>query len=319
MDSSNSIPLTDKTEYDALELFRSDIQKIPKLWDPFLQTVGLASLVGTSDSGKSTFLRQLALSLALGNDKYLGYNLNPKHKRVIYISTEENPLSVAPILKKQVEYYKNKGLVSEEINLKNLTFIFDTHNLLENLTKKLESELVDLVIIDAFTDIFSKEINANTQVRSFLNSYDQLAKKHRCLILFLHHTGKRTGKYNPSKESIIGSQAFEAKMRVVLELRPRAGSGNNIDLWVLKSNFLNNSHKKESYVLSFQDGIFENTEIRASTYTTSKVNNLNLINKIKELRELDENISIRDIEKKLEGTKLQAGKSTIHLILKGLK
>jgi len=65
----------DKLEYNALDLYELKTMFIPKLLDPFLQTVGLASLVGTSDSGKSTFLRQLSLSIALKLDKFLDFDI----------------------------------------------------------------------------------------------------------------------------------------------------------------------------------------------------------------------------------------------------
>ena len=64
----------------ALSLFKADIQELPKLVNPFFQTAGLASLVGSSDTGKSTFLRQLALSIALKKESFLGFQLNCKSK-----------------------------------------------------------------------------------------------------------------------------------------------------------------------------------------------------------------------------------------------
>lgn len=50
---------------NAFDLFNKNVETIPTLLNPLLQKVGLASLVGTSDSGKSTFLRQLSLTIAL--------------------------------------------------------------------------------------------------------------------------------------------------------------------------------------------------------------------------------------------------------------
>jgi RecA-family ATPase len=84
-----------------------------------------------------------------------------------------------------------------------------------------------------------------------------LAKKHKCLILFLHHTGKRTTQHAPNKDSIIGSQGFEAKMRV-LELRPNFSNDFQKDLWGLKSNFLKSKHKRSSYTLEFSNKINNN-------------------------------------------------------------
>ena len=69
---------------------------------PIFPKVGLASLVGSSDTGKSTFLRQLALSLALGLDNFVGYKLFPTSRNVIFISTEDDPASTSVSIKKPI-------------------------------------------------------------------------------------------------------------------------------------------------------------------------------------------------------------------------
>src|ERR1017187_6892003 len=45
------------------QLLLNPINKIPTLIDPIFQTVGVVAIGGTSDTGKSTFLRQLAMAL----------------------------------------------------------------------------------------------------------------------------------------------------------------------------------------------------------------------------------------------------------------
>ena len=304
-----------KSMYDAFELYNLEIDEVPKLLDPFFQKVGLASLVGTSDSGKSTFLRQLSLSIVLQKETFIGCKLNCKSNKVIYVSTEDDSNSVSAAIRKQIQY-----LMVQEGNLdfnllKNLKFIFDTENLLDILALSLEEEPCDLIVIDAFTDAFSKEINANTQVRQFLNEYDKLAKKHNCLIIFLHHIGKNTQKNTPSKDSIIGSQAFEAKMRCVIELRPNSHKENFKDLWVLKANFLDSSFKKKSYVLEMnEDLIFKETGERNSKGQNFKKDNLAIIDKVIELK--NKGLSVRQIETELKDTEFKVSKSVAGEIIK---
>jgi archaellum biogenesis ATPase FlaH len=312
--SKSTFPI-EKSCYSAFELYQFKVPTIPKLLDPFLQTVGLASLVGTSDSGKSTFLRQLSLSIVLGLDNFIGFPLQSKHQKVIYVSTEDDSISISFSLRKQINHLQKEFNVEQLDGLKNLDFIFDTTDLLENLTKRLKKDPVDLIIIDAFTDVFTKEINANTQVRTFLNKYDQLAKKHNCLILFLHHTGKRTSIIAPTKDSIIGSQGFEAKMRVVLEIRPNFKNDNQKDLWVLKSNFLEAKHKSHSYILDFsKDLIFSNTGFRASKQVKAKSNDTELIETVMKLH--NQGLSTRKIEEELKHTEFKVSKSVIAEIIK---
>ncbi len=211
--------------FSGLNLFKFNDEELPKLIDPIFPKVGLVSLVGSSDTGKSTILRQLALSVALGLDNFLGYKIDTKTRNVIYIRTEDDSTSTSISLKRQIKGLKTFNEFPDE-SLNHLKFIFDfnfTSNDDDNLFKKLENDLsthgADLIIIDAFTDIFSGDINSSTKVREFLNTFSTLSKKHNTLILFLHHTGKRTDKFTASKDNVLGSQAFEAKMRVLLELK----------------------------------------------------------------------------------------------------
>ena len=304
-----------KSMYDAFELYNLEIDDVPKLLDPFFQKVGLASLVGTSDSGKSTFLRQLSLSIVLQKETFIGCKLNCKSNKVIYVSTEDDSNSVSAAIRKQIQY-----LMVQENNLdfnllKNLKFIFDTENLLDILALSLQEEPCDLIVIDAFTDAFSKEINANTQVRQFFFFFYKLAKRDNCLIIFLHHIGKNTQKNTPSKDSIIGSQAFEAKMRCVIELRPNSHKENYKDLWVLKANFLDSSFKKKSYVLEMnEDLIFKETGERNSKGKKKKKDNLAIVDKVLVLK--NKGLSVRQIEAELKDTEFKVSKSVVGEIIK---
>lgn len=305
----------DYTFSSALELYNQNTEVIPKLLDPFFQKVGLASLVGTSDSGKSTFLRQLSLSIALDLDNFLGFPLNSTTNKVIYVSTEDDPSAISFSIRKQVDFLMKADKDIDIELLSNLEFIFETENLLKKLTNRLKKEPVDLIVIDAFTDVFTKELNANTQVRLFLNSYDKLAKKHNCLILFLHHIGKNTMRSTPSKDSIIGSQAFEAKMRVVVELRPNQYKQNLKDLWVLKANFLDSSHKTKSYVLEVNDDmIFSSNGDRSGKGQSFKSNNPQMKDKVLELHA--QGLSLRKIEDALKDTDFKTSKSAIGEMIK---
>jgi len=305
-----------KPFYNALDIVNLKIDILPKLLVPLLQTIGLASIVGTSDVGKSTLLRQLSLHLVLKIDEFLGFQLKGNAHSVIYVSTEDDISSISYCLRKQLKFLKEKYPTIDESLLENLFFLFETDNLLLKLEKRIEKNPVDLIIIDAFSDVFTKEINANTQVRKFLNSYDRLAKKYNCLILFLHHTGKRTQHYAPTKDSIIGSQGFEAKMRAVIELRP-SKIKNQRELWVLKANFLNSKYKEEASILSFNESlIFENTGEVARKVASKKGNPL-IIKKVFELHK--KGLSTRNIESELKDTKLAVSKSVVNQILKKLK
>lgn len=220
---------------------------------------GVAMVGGPSDSGKSSLLRQFALAVALGEPTFLGFTLNAVHHRAICVSTEDGDMAVGPILKMQLTGRD----VSEEVGDR-LRFVFDTENLVQRLDQMLTEQPADLVVVDAFGDLYEGNLNQSNEVRAFVNKYHALAVRHNCLFLFLHHTGKRTEEREPSKHNMLGSQGLEAKMRVVFELRPDPVDHTLRHLCVLKGNYLPRETKAKSYALHFDENLlFHNTGVRA--------------------------------------------------------
>lgn len=239
----------------AEKLLNRKTEKIPTLIEPIIQKVGLVAIAGSSDTGKSSFLRQLCMEVCAGKSTFLDFNITPLHYSAIYVSTEDDEEAISYLLNKQ-----NKTLNIENSNLSKLRFIFDSENLIENLDEQLKEAPADLVVIDAFTDIYGRSMNEANQIRTFLNEYGQLAKKHKCLIVFLHHCGKRTEHEPPSKNNLLGSQAFEAKMRLVMELRSDNNNPAIKHLCLVKGNYLASEYKNESYQLEFNENMtFRNT------------------------------------------------------------
>lgn len=246
--NDNTITVKKKYPYlfTATELLNLKLVEIPYLWKPFLTRQGLAALVGSSDVGKSSFLRQLAIAIVLKKTQFLGHELNVRHGRVIYFSTEDSQVSVNVLLQKQLAKNLNPA------ELKGLSFIFNADKPLQVIEEQLKAEKTDLVIIDAYSDIFEGNSNDLGHVRRFLNKYEKLALQYDCAIIFLHHTGKRTELGNPSKNNIIGSQGFEAKMRVVMDLRKQDGTSNRF-FQITKGNYIAESVKAKSLELLFND------------------------------------------------------------------
>ena len=240
---------------NGLQMLNASAEVMDCLLHPILPRTGVAALVGTSDSGKSTLLRGLAMAVASGRSDYLGFELRPKHRSALYVATEDDASAVSVLMQRQIE-----ELGTPKEAYASLDFIFEVDNLVDNLDKLLEDRPRDLVIVDAFADLYTGPLNENNRVRSFLNQYSQLAVKHSTLIIFLHHTGKRTEGLAPSKHNAIGSQGFEAKMRVMMELRPDPERHDLRHLCIVKGNYLSDEYKHDSFVLRFTAGLnFEAT------------------------------------------------------------
>ncbi len=286
----------EKVIYSGNELLEQDVEVLPCLIEPILQQVGLTALVGSSDTSKSSFLRDLSIAICTGESHYLGWQINATHRSVIYVSTEDDQHSIAYLLNKQ-----NTDKELDSSSYESLRYIFDTDNLLEKLDEELRRKPADMVVIDAFADLYRGSPNESNQVRSFLNQYNQLAQRYHCLIIWLHHTGKRTDTLTPSKHNILGSQGFEAKMRVVMELRKDRNDSTLRHLCIVKANYLSEAFKQQSYVLKFSPNMtFSHTGERVPIYqlgvnTESKDNS-----KLQQIVELaEQGFTQREIADKL--------------------
>ncbi|MBO4819858.1 MAG: AAA family ATPase [Prevotella sp.] len=71
-------------------LLNKNVREIPSLLEPLLPVSGLVCLTGSSDTGKSAFLRQLSMSVSAGLDSFLGMKLNVVHHSAIYVATEDD-------------------------------------------------------------------------------------------------------------------------------------------------------------------------------------------------------------------------------------
>ena len=241
--------------YRASELFRTPKTETRWLIDKRVPYGSLTALVGESGVGKSTYLRQLAIAIASGSKSFLNDRLNPIHKRVMYVSTEDGMSFTREALTKQLQIpedaFDEYGiLIEEDERLRNMMFIFDNETIIDALRLQLEIEDYDLIIVDAYSDIFEGDMNQSNQVRKFLTAYSLLASEYDCAILFMHHFGK--GIKTNDKHRILGSSGFELKMRSVLSLSNNDGK---VHLQTIKNNYLDPKEAQMVYHLEMSDDL----------------------------------------------------------------
>lgn len=238
------------------ELLKGSLKEIPTLFSPILPKTGLVAIVGASETGKSSLARQLALSTVLGQD-FLGFKNNARGKSALIISTEDDQNTIKVLLSQA-----KQSMSFDDDEIRDLTYLFYSENLMTKLTEILDYT-IDVIVVDSPFDIFDgKDFNDGSQVRKFLNRFKEISSRFQCLVIFIHHTGKRTESLTPSKNNILGSQSFEASMRLVLELRldPMDPQSSIRHLCVLKSNYLSPEFKRNSWVLSLDENlIFHDT------------------------------------------------------------
>ena len=233
----------------AKHLLDTPAEKLPTLWGEVLPKIGVAALAGASDTGKSAMLRELAMCVASGRP-YLDWPTYANRKSVLYFASEDGEQGTKYVFQKQ-----NKTHSFQSDDLPGLRFMFNfKEDLFEELTAEIDKNPVDLLIIDAFSDVFTGfNMNDATQVRKFLQPYSNLAEDRGICILFLHHSGKRAEEKSVSKHNLLGSQGFEAKMRLVLELREDYRQPELRHLCIVKGNYLPREYKRESFELRFTE------------------------------------------------------------------
>lgn len=240
------IPYKEQTSYTLWELLQMEIEDLPCLFSPIFLKSGIAVLVGGSDSGKSSLLRQMAMCVATGRD-FLGWKYQGVHHAAAYFSSEDDKTLTARVVRSY-----NKTMNLGEMAAQNLLFEFDftPENIVEKVEAVLDERPRDLIIIDAFGDAFwGKSLNDNKEVREFYSRFKTVAKKYDCLIVFNHHTGKRTVSYAPDKDNSLGSQAIEAAPRIAIELRQDPADPDTKHFCIVKANYLGSDFKTKSFAI----------------------------------------------------------------------
>lgn len=310
LQNSNDVPIFGFL-YTARHLYNMNIESVPYLLEGIFQKYGLVAVTGSSDTGKSSFLRQFAISIVLGLDNFLGYKLNAEHKKVIYVSTEDDLRATSYLVNKQ-----SNGVVDVS-RLFHLGFIFDTSEIFKKLMKVLAAAKVDCIIIDALADLYTGNMNQANQVRSYIYKFQKLAIKHDTLIIFLHHTKKGSQNFNPSKDNILGSQGFEAKMRLVLELRKDHQNPELRYLCIVKGNYVPESLKKDAIVLKFDDNLCFTNMDRTVPFSQLAQNPNSRKSKFQKAKDraieikATENLSINEIHAKLRAEGFNVARSTV--------
>jgi hypothetical protein len=264
-----------KDEWTLGELLDMKITEIPFLVDKLIPLHTLNVLAGQSERGKSTLYTQLSLAIIRGDDEFLGCKLNTTHKRVLVISTEDGPVALS--------FRTNKQLTqaSSTVELRDrLVFITNQDNLEVRIENYLKKTKVDLIVMDAFGDVFTGgDINASNSVRRFLDKYVNFIRKYGCSVLFVHHVGKGKQSNKAEKDQLLGSTGIEGKMRNVLML---SIVNDQHQLSIAKGNYINREDKKIPIYLNFNsntltfskaDGPAKPSESDETAITSSEAKN----------------------------------------------
>ena len=264
----------DSNVYTASQLINNPIENVPCIFGNIIPKIGVIALVGGSESGKSLFLRQLCMAV-VSDKQLLNWDNKCQFNRALFVSTEDGMQATSSYVKKQNGYFNMTTQESDR-----LRFIFSPQKPLEAIEEELKKLECDVVVVDSFADILDGgDEKSASYVRALMDKYNKISEVYQCLIIFLHHTSKRSEYSAPSKNSVIGSQSFEAKCRLVLEIREDNVEPNIRHLCIVKGNYQPKEEKMSSYDLKITENlVFETTGTR-TPLTMLSITKPNQVNK----------------------------------------
>jgi RecA-family ATPase len=283
----------EKNVFSAKYLIQSEVSEIPLLVDPLIKSSGLIVFAGDSDTGKSTVLRQLCIDVVNGRSTFLEFPLNARHKRAIYVSTEDDEDSISVMLKKARETLK-----IDEDSIAGLDFVFSSENVPETIIHLIESRGdVDLIIIDCLDDLFSGDMNQSNKIRTFLNPFSDIARDYKCTIIVLKHFRKGSQASKPHKDMIAGSHGLQSKARAALLWVKDPDDSLIRHLIIGKGNYISSELKDQSFAFRFDETTMtmQNTGERRSLFELASSDDRD--NQKKQVKQLIESgMKQRDIE-----------------------
>jgi KaiC/GvpD/RAD55 family RecA-like ATPase len=235
-----------KDFYNLNELMRLKVTEIPFLVNSLFPERTISILSGDSDTGKSVFYLQLALAIIEGKTDFLGLQLKTKYRSVLVISSEDGAITISVRIKKQLQGRK----LSKEDSLR-MNIITNGYEAIKRIRQSLQESPVDLVVIDAFSDVFDEDLNSSNDTRNYLAEFNDIIQEYGCSVLFVHHIGKGKENLPANKGHMLGSVGIHGKARSVIMLSKLPSNPNVKTLIIVKGNYVSEDVKKRKMLLEF--------------------------------------------------------------------
>ena len=198
---------------NAVDVYRSEHKEPEAIIDKLLYP-GLSLVAGRPKVGKSWIGMQIALAVA-NNSKFAGRLSTKRPGKVLYLALEESQRRTAPRLRK---------LTKQTDNLKNIQFVYEINPLMSGGAAQIDACLTEspcaLVIIDTFFAISRQSDRKNVDLLqaeyTAVNTLRQIAEKHSCAILLIHHTRKAVGE---GVDTVLGTSGMTAAPDAIWTLR----------------------------------------------------------------------------------------------------
>lgn len=180
------------------------------LWNGIKENT-FALVYGPSKSGKTIMCENLAMSIACGNQDYLGYPLEGVPRKVLFVSLEENwdDRTERNLKQKESVSTDKQTLIGENYLSAPIDYTRVITNSkqwedLRNLIKNSESKVV---FVDSITRLNNGKLEDSATAEKILQNLRAITADLKVTLIAIHHTPKLYG--NPiTMDSIKGSSTF---------------------------------------------------------------------------------------------------------------
>lgn len=175
-------------------------------------------LSGEEGSGKSLLAMNLALSIAIGADKWLEFEI-VKHGKVIYLNNELAFIDFARRLKTMGNNLPTKGDISNLIAPREVPALKDCW---ETLNELCEREKPCLIVIDTLYFSHNQDENDSSDMKALMRLFLSLRDKYSLAVLLIHHTKKGASTQKMHNDQMRGSNVFGGVTDTILQFRRSA-------------------------------------------------------------------------------------------------
>jgi KaiC/GvpD/RAD55 family RecA-like ATPase len=193
-----------------------------------LPVAGSMVIFGKPGVGKSTFSLRVAMSLALGEEKFLNWKIVHR-QRTLFVSLEMPHDELKSFFEDMKMTEDMQAELQEWFHIWPIghAFPFDKLEQQLELLKYIDQFKIELVIIDSLGLSMYGSINDDDDVKrlnSFLN--EDVRKDRKCGYMFIHHPRKEGMETNRKKtlDDLFGSGYIAANAQTVVYLGQKSGS-----------------------------------------------------------------------------------------------
>lgn len=199
--------------HSAFDVYHSEFKEPEPLIDRLLFP-GLTIFVARPKVGKSWFALQIAMAIAK-NSALAGSLRVRKPGKVLYLALEESQARTAPRLRK---------LTGPSDFLEDISFVYAVDPLMAGGAAQIDSFLSAnpcvLVVIDTYFALAKqagrKDVDIIQSDYNSVNTLREIAQKHNCAILLIHHARKADG---DGVDVVLGTSGVSAACDAVWSLK----------------------------------------------------------------------------------------------------